>query len=48
MRIILTHEYFRVDAAVVWTTVQHHLPLLKAQLIESGLGDTPSPPAPRP
>ena len=48
MRIIPTHEYFRVDAAVVWTTVQHHLPLLKAQLIESGLGDTPSPPAPRP
>jgi len=39
MRIILTHEYFRVDASVVWTTVQDHLPVLKAQLIESGLGD---------
>lgn len=33
MRIILTHEYFRVDAAVVWTTVRKHLPDLKAQLI---------------
>lgn len=30
MRIILTHEYFRVDAAVVWTTVQENLPELKA------------------
>ena len=44
MRIILTHEYFRVDASVVWTTVQDHLPVLKAQLIESGLGENnPSP-----
>ncbi|NVK42611.1 MAG: DUF86 domain-containing protein [Oceanospirillaceae bacterium] len=32
MRIILTHEYFRVDAGVVWTTIQDNLPLLKAQL----------------
>ncbi len=48
MRIILTHEYFRVDASVVWTRVQDHLPVLKAQLIESGLGDnSPSPPGPR-
>ena len=39
MRIILTHEYFRVDASVVCTSVQDHLPALKAQLIESGLGD---------
>jgi len=26
MRIILTHEYFRVDAGVVWDTVQTELP----------------------
>jgi uncharacterized protein with HEPN domain len=26
MRIVLTHEYFRVDAAVVWDTVHHDLP----------------------
>ncbi len=48
MRIILTHEYFRVDATVVWTTVQDHLPVLKAQLIEFGLEANPSPPAPCP
>ena len=47
MRIILTHEYFRVDAAVVWTTVQDYLPVLKAQLIEFGLGENPAPPAAR-
>jgi uncharacterized protein with HEPN domain len=34
MRIILTHEYFRVDAGVVWTTIKNSLPLLEAQLIE--------------
>jgi uncharacterized protein with HEPN domain len=32
MRIILTHEYFRVDAGIVWTTIQNNLPLLEAQL----------------
>jgi uncharacterized protein with HEPN domain len=26
MRIILTHEYFRVDASVVWDTIRHDLP----------------------
>lgn len=25
MRIIVTHDYFRVDASVVWTTVRDHL-----------------------
>ncbi|MBU1645434.1 MAG: DUF86 domain-containing protein [Gammaproteobacteria bacterium] len=34
MRIVLTHEYFRVDAAVVWTTIKNNLPLLEAQLFE--------------
>jgi uncharacterized protein with HEPN domain len=32
MRIILTHEYFRVDAAIVWTTVKESLPLIEAEL----------------
>jgi uncharacterized protein with HEPN domain len=38
MRIILTHEYFRVDAAVVWDTVKNDLPRLSSLmtcLIES-------------
>ena len=30
MRIVLTHEYFRVDAAVVWETVKNDLPTLDA------------------
>ena len=34
MRIVLTHEYFRVDAAVVWETLRNDLPALDA-LIES-------------
>ncbi len=34
MRIVLTHEYFRVDAAVVWETVKKDLPQLNA-LVES-------------
>lgn len=33
MRIVLTHEYFRVDAAIVWTTVKNHLPLLEKLLL---------------
>lgn len=32
MRIILTHEYFRVDAAVVWDTVKNDLASLEALL----------------
>ena len=34
MRIVLTHEYFRVDPAVVWDTVRNDLPTLDA-LVES-------------
>jgi len=30
MRIVLTHEYFRVDAAVVWDTIKNDLPKLEA------------------
>lgn len=41
MRIILTHEYFRVDASVVWTTVKENLPELRAQLIDFISGATP-------
>jgi uncharacterized protein with HEPN domain len=32
MRIMLTHEYFRVDASVVWETVKNDLPRLEALL----------------
>ena len=34
MRIVLTHEYFRVDPNVVWDTVRNDLPTLDA-LVES-------------
>lgn len=34
MRIVLTHEYFRIDAAIVWDTVKNDLPALDA-LVES-------------
>ncbi len=34
MRIVLTHEYFRVDAGVVWDTVQNDLPALDLALSE--------------
>ncbi|HET6720849.1 MAG TPA: HepT-like ribonuclease domain-containing protein, partial [Rhodocyclaceae bacterium] len=34
MRSVLTHEYFRVDAAIVWTTVKTNLPILETQLLE--------------
>ncbi len=34
MRIVLTHEYFRVDPTVVWDTVRNDLPTLDA-LVES-------------
>jgi len=40
MRIILTHEYFRVDASIVWTTVHTSLEELEATvrafLIDTG------------
>ena len=32
MRNVLTHEYFRVDAGIVWETVQHELPVLEKML----------------
>ena len=32
MRILLTHEYFRVDAGVVWDTVHRDLPTLSRLL----------------
>lgn len=32
MRIVLTHEYFRVDPTIVWNTVQNHLPKLVSLL----------------
>lgn len=34
MRIILTHEYFRVDASIVWTTVHASLEELEAAVSE--------------
>ncbi len=34
MRIVLTHEYFRVAPNVVWNTVRNDLPTLDA-LVES-------------
>ncbi len=33
MRIVLTHEYFRVDAAIVWTTVKNSFPGFEKMLI---------------
>ena len=32
MRNLLTHEYFRVDPSILWTTVIHHLPQLEMDL----------------
>ncbi len=32
MRNVLTHEYFRVDAGIVWETVQHEIPMLEELL----------------
>jgi uncharacterized protein with HEPN domain len=34
MKDMLVHEYWQVDVAVVWATVQHSLPLLKAVVIK--------------
>lgn len=39
MRIVLTHEYFRVDASILWTTVKNSLPELERLLVAfSGAG----------
>lgn len=32
MRNVLTHEYFRVDAGIVWETVQQEMPALRRLL----------------
>jgi uncharacterized protein with HEPN domain len=32
MRNILIHEYFGVDLSIIWQTVSHDLPVLRAQL----------------
>jgi len=40
MRIVLTHEYFRVDAAIVWTTVKNSLPGFEKTLIAFSAGNT--------
>lgn len=34
MRIVLTHEYFRVDPLIVWNTVQNALPGIEKLLVE--------------
>jgi uncharacterized protein with HEPN domain len=34
MKDMLVHEYWQVDVAVVWATVQHSLPSLKAVVIK--------------
>lgn len=39
MRIVLTHEYFRIDASVVWDTVKSDLPKLEALLDSAVLGN---------
>ena len=38
MRIILTHEYFRIDPSIVWTTAKESLPPL-ALLLRAHLDD---------
>lgn len=40
MRILLTHEYFRVDASVLWDTVANDFPKLRSLL---GLIASPNP-----
>ena len=42
MRNVLTHEYFRVDAGIVWETVQHEISILKNLLEQFVSGDTTS------
>ena len=42
MRNLLTHEYFRVDPAIVWTTVKNHLPQLEGLLKEISDGNDES------
>jgi uncharacterized protein with HEPN domain len=32
MRNILVHDYFQINQAIVWETVENHVPQLKAQI----------------
>lgn len=41
MRIVLTHEYFRVDPGIVWTTVQVSIPRLERCLLDWRLRNRP-------
>ena len=40
MRNILVHDYFRINQAIVWETLETHVPLLKAE-VQSILGELP-------
>ena len=40
MRNILVHDYFRINEAVVWETVEKHVPVLKEE-VRKILGDLP-------
>jgi uncharacterized protein with HEPN domain len=40
MRNILVHDYFRINQAIVWETVEKHLPALKTE-VERILGELP-------
>jgi uncharacterized protein with HEPN domain len=31
-RNVIFHEYFQVELAIIWRTIQHNLPILKLQL----------------
>jgi uncharacterized protein with HEPN domain len=35
MKDILVHEYWQVDVGVVWATVQHSLPCIKAVVLKA-------------
>jgi uncharacterized protein with HEPN domain len=41
MRNILVHDYFRINQAIVWETVEEHVPRLKAQ-VQAILADLPT------
>lgn len=32
MRSILVHDYFRINQAIVWETIENHLPALKVEV----------------
>ena len=39
MRILLTHEYFRIDVAVVWDTIRNELPKLSVLINSVAIHD---------